>query len=82
MIRRVRLHHILAGMRIDEFPHRDTVIDCRTCDIPNTIVAMIRSFPRNVIAVSLRPEGGPAMIAKAERAARRNEMRIIWVPRK
>lgn len=82
MLRRLRLHHILAGARAEGWPHQRTVIDARTADIPNTIAAMIRSFPVNVIAVSLRPEGGPHMIAAAERAARQSRIRIIWIPRK
>lgn len=65
---------------VDRLGDAKWVCDCRTFDIPNTIASLIRYLPTNAVAVSLRPEGGAAMIVTAERAARRRGMRILWVP--
>ena len=53
--------------------------DCRSFDVPNTIVAMIRNAAPNCVAITLRPYGGAEMIASAERAARQRGMRVLWV---
>jgi len=55
------------------------VLDTRSHDIPKTIVGMIRALSLNCVALSLRVMGGPAMIKRAEGAARRKGVRILWV---
>lgn len=55
------------------------VLDTRSHDIPRTIVGMIRVLPPNCIALSLRVQGGPAMVKCAESAARRKGIRILWL---
>ncbi len=55
------------------------VLDTRTHDIPKTIVGMIRALPTKCVALSLRVQGGPAMIIHAESAARRRGIRILWL---
>ncbi len=55
------------------------VLDTRSHDIPRTIVGMIRALPQNCVALSLRVQGGPAMVSRAEAAARRRGIRILWV---
>lgn len=55
------------------------VLDTRSHDIPRTIVGMIRALPKNCIAISLRVQGGPMMVKCAESAARRKNIRILWL---
>jgi hypothetical protein len=52
--------------------------DCRSFDIPNTIAAMINNAAPGLIAVTLSPRGGAAMIKAAEHAARKRGIRILW----
>jgi len=79
MLRRINLSAALGGA-VDRQGNAPWVCDCRTFDIPNTIASLIRYLPASAVAVSLRPEGGAAMVAVAEREARRRGMRVLWVP--
>ena len=58
------------------------ICDWRSYDIPNTVVACIRSLPANCVAITLRPTpwAGRMFIPAVERAARKKGIRIIWVP--
>jgi len=77
MIPRVRTDGFVRG------EHRTKVgpfvLDTRSHDIPNTIRGFIRAIPDNCVAVSLRVQGGPAMVRVAEREARHKRIRIIWL---
>ena len=77
MMPRIRPQHVLDGA-LDNI-NGPWVCDCRSIDIASTISAMIANAPPGLVAISLRPFGG-AMIAAAERAARRRGVRIIWLP--
>lgn len=77
MIRRVRTNEWVEGKHLKM---KETfVLDTRSHDIPKTIVGMIRALPESCIALSLRVQGGPAMISHAESAARRKGIRILWL---
>jgi len=77
MIPRVRTDGWVKGLHLRmEVPF---VLDTRSHDIPKTIVGMIRALPSNCVALSLRVMGGPSMIKRAEGAARRRGVRILWV---
>lgn len=77
MIPRVRTDGWMIGKHLTmETPF---VLDTRSHDIPRTIVGMIRALPENCVALSLRVLGGPAMVRRAESAARRKGIRILWV---
>ena len=54
------------------------VIDCRSWDITNTVVAMIRNAPPGLAAVTLSPRGGIRYVEQVERAARRRGARVLW----
>ena|ERR1700677_4159803 len=54
------------------------VADCRSFDIPPTIVGMIQNAAPGLVAVTLSVRGGIRMIQAAERAARKRGVRIIW----
>lgn len=58
------------------------VADCRSVDIFNTIRALIRNAPGNMVAISLRPDCYRDVydLKKLERTARRRGARIIWLP--
>jgi orotidine-5'-phosphate decarboxylase len=73
-IRRVK------GIYLEEPPTDGTpwVADCRSFDIPNTIVGMINNAAPGLVAVTLSPKGGPKMIKMAEHAARKRNIRILW----
>ena len=55
------------------------VLDTRTYDVPRTIEAWIGTIPGNCVAFSLRWRGGRTMVRRAERAARKRGMRILWM---
>lgn len=56
------------------------VLDVRTFDIAETIVKMIQNASAGLVAVSLRNGGGRQMLYAAERAARKRNVRILWIP--
>ena len=76
-IKRIRTDQFLNGDHLTA--DRPFVLDTRSHDIPNTIGRMIRALPQNCIALSLRIIGGPAMIRRSEREARRRGIRVIWL---
>jgi len=78
-MRRIRLTHVLDDRALDIIDGRPYVCDCRSWDVPSTIAALVRNAPAGLVAISLRPYGAQ-MIAAAERAARRRNARIIWLP--
>jgi orotidine-5'-phosphate decarboxylase len=77
MIPRVRTDGWVEGRHLKM--QEPFVLDTRSHDIPQTIVGMIRALPENCVALSLRVLGGPAMVRRAESAARRRGIRILWV---
>lgn len=60
------------------WPDEPFVYDLRSFDIPETISKMIMRCPKNLIAISLSPKGGPKMVKSAEHAARKKGIRILW----
>jgi orotidine-5'-phosphate decarboxylase len=58
------------------------VADVRTFDIPETVAAMIRNAAPGLVAVTLGTGGGIQMMVVAERAARRRNVRVLWLHRK
>lgn len=58
------------------------VADVRTFDIPETIAGMIRNAAPGLVAVTLGTGGGIEMMVAADRAARRRNVRVIWLHRK
>jgi len=77
MIPRVRTDGYVRGEH--RCQTRPFVLDTRSHDIPNTIRGFVRALPSNCIALSLRIQGGPAMIRVAEREARRRGIRVLWL---
>ena len=77
MIQRVRTDEWIRGVHLTV--NKPFVLDTRSHDIPRTIVGMIRALPKNCVALSLRVQGGPAMIGRSESAARRRGIRILWL---
>lgn len=81
-IRRIRPTDVVSGewgwWKMDN-PDLLFVVDCRSIDVPNTIEAFIRNLPLGTVAVSLRPYGAE-MIQRAEHAARKRGVRILWLP--
>lgn len=55
------------------------VADVRTFDIPETISALIRNAAPGLVAVTLGTGGGIPMMIAAERAARKRDIRILWI---
>ena len=77
MIPRVRTDGWMRGEHLKM--EQPFVLDTRSHDIPRTIVGMIRALPEKCVALSLRIQGGPTMIGRAESAARRKGIRILWL---
>lgn len=76
MIRRIKLHHVLAEGFV--YPTGPWIADCRTYDIPQTIVTMIEGLDDNCVAVTLSLMGGHKMITAAENMAHKKGIRILW----
>lgn len=74
-IKRVKLKDVLDGHSFDGSPYVD---DCRSFDIPQTIVNMINNAAPGLVAVTLSPLGGRKMVKWAEHAARKRGIRILW----
>lgn len=74
-IRRFKITDMLAGRAPPSGPW---VADCRSFDIPNTIAGMIRNAAPGLVAVTLSPRGGKEMVKRAEHAARKRGIRILW----
>jgi orotidine-5'-phosphate decarboxylase len=55
------------------------ILDTRSHDIPRTIAGLVRNLPATCIGLSLRFIGGPSMVRRAEREARKKGIRIIWL---
>lgn len=49
----------------------------RSYDIPNTIEAMLKGLPDNCIGFSVNYRGGPEMIKRALRVARKRNMIML-----
>ena len=77
MIPRVRTDGFVRGEHLTQ--KGAFVLDTRFHDIPNTVAGMIRALPNNCIAVSLRKQGGRAMVERAKTEARERNIRIIWL---
>lgn len=71
-------YNIVDALYGRPFPEGPFVVSYRSYDIPNTMVAMIKSLPKNCVACGMNLHGGRDMIEKVERAARKRNMRIIW----
>ena len=76
MIKRVKWAELLRGV---PYPKEPFIMDNRSWDVPNTIAGYVRALPKNCIAVSLRWRGGSLMAKRAEREARRKNIRILWL---
>lgn len=76
MIKRIRYKQILSpDPWHDGTPY---ILDTRSIDITDMIVAMIRNAPEGLIALSLRYRDMLHLWA-CERAARQRGARIIWI---
>lgn len=60
------------------WPSEPFVYKYRSFDIPVTVAKMISALPANCIAVGLNLRGGHEMVRRAERAARKRGIRILW----
>jgi orotidine-5'-phosphate decarboxylase len=76
-IKRIKLYDIF-NVNTHTYYQGPWVADCRTYDIPETIVALIRSLSVYCVAITLSPRGGRKMIQMAEQAARKKNIRILW----
>lgn len=52
--------------------------DCRSFDIPQTIVGCIRNAAPGMVAITLSRLGGPVMVAAAEKAAAERGACVLW----
>jgi len=71
-------YNIVDSIAGKPFPKGPFVLSYRSYDIPETMVAMIRSLPSNCVAVGMNMNGGFTMIERVERAARKRNLRILW----
>ena len=77
MVARVRTDGYVRGDHLAMT--RPFCLDTRFSDIPNTVAGMVRALPKNCVALSLRLNGGAVMIRRAEREARKRNIRIFWI---
>ncbi len=76
-MKRVRTDGFIQGKHLTQ--EGPFVLDTRTHDIPSTIAGLVRNLPSNCIGLSLRLIGGRVMVRRAEREARRRNVRIFWL---
>lgn len=62
-------------------PHAPFIADIHSFDIVNTIRALVRNVPEDVIGIVLVDRGGPQMRAAAEEEAKARGITILWEDR-
>jgi 3-keto-L-gulonate-6-phosphate decarboxylase len=75
-MKRVTMRQRLEGV---PWPDEPFVADWRSWDITATLVKTVKALPKNCRAVSLRGGQNWKTLTKCERAARRQNIRIIWL---